>query len=219
MKHWLRDNGLTLALFAIFLLSLIGHGWSGWLAENEERLREGASAIDIMAYLAGGAFLSSLFENWESEFLQMAAFVILTAYLYQRGSPESRDPDDPPGDREQPYEPAPNSPWPTRAKGLALQLYEHSLGLALIALFLVSFGLHAVNSARHAADEALIRHTPPPSLWEHVASAEFWFESFQNWQSEFLSTAVLIVLTIYLRERGSSQSKPVHAPHSQTGEA
>src|SRR5262249_41770542 len=99
-----------------------------------------------------------------------------------------------------------------------LKLYEHSLGLTLTTLFLVSFVLHANNSARHAAEEALMRGQAPPTLWRHVTDAEFWFESFQNWQSEFFSMAVLIVLAICLRERGSSQSKPVHAPHAQTGE-
>lgn len=96
-------------------------------------------------------------------------------------------------------------------------LYSHSLGGALLMLFLVSFALHWFNSTRHAAEEALRRHEPAPSYWEYLASAQLWFESFQNWQSEFLSTAVLIVLAIFLRERGSPESKPVSAPHGQTG--
>lgn len=216
---WLRDNGLTLALLALFAISVIGQAWSGWLSERQDLIRHGLSAPSLTAYLAGGAFLSALFENWESEFLQMWAFVMLTAYLVQRGSPESKDPDKPaPQDRD-PARGAddPQAPWPVRAGALTRALYSHSLGLALLFLFAMSFVLHWLNSARHAAEEALAHHEPPPGLWQWLGDAEFWFESFQNWQSEFLSTAVLIVLGIFLRERRSPESKPVSAPHGETG--
>jgi hypothetical protein len=216
---WLRDNGLSLTLFALFAISIVGHGWAGWIANNEELIREGITPLTLGAYLQGGEFVSTVFENWESEFLQMAAYVVLTAYLFQRGSPESKDPDEKaPQDRD-PKADANKSdaPWPVRVGGLARTVYAHSLGLALGLLFLASFVLHWINSTRHAADEAMRMGDAPPTRLEHLRSAELWFESFQNWQSEFLSTAVLIVLAIYLRERGSPESKPVGAPHSQTG--
>ena len=216
---WLRDNGLSIALFALFALSLIGHGWAGWLAHNEELLRDGLAPQTLGAFLGGGEFSSTLFENWESEFLQMWAFVMLTAYLFQRGSPESKDPDEPaPQDRDPKSDKnKSDAPWPVRAGGMARTIYAHSLGWALLVLFIASFTLHWFNSTRHAAEEAVREGEPPPTLLEHLASAQLWFESFQNWQSEFLSTAVLIVLAIYLREKGSPESKPVGAPHSQTG--
>lgn len=215
MRRWLRDNGLTIALTALFAASLAGQALTGWRAAVAS-----APALTLGGYLAGGAFLSALFENWESEFLQMWAYVMLTAYLYQRGSEESKDPDQPsPQDRDPALDAAnPDAPWPVRAGGLARTLYSHSLGLALLALFAASFVLHWVNSARHAAEQALAASAPPPGLAARLADPEFWFESFQNWQSEFLSTAVLIVLAIYLRELHSPESKTVGAPHSKTGE-
>jgi hypothetical protein len=217
--RWLRDNGLSITLFALFAVSVIGHGWAGWIANNEDLARDGAAPLGLMAYLGGGEFTSTLFENWESEFLQMAAYVVLTAYLFQRGSPESKDPDKPaPQDRNPKLDQAKqDAPWPVRAGGFARTAYAHSLGLALTILFIASFVLHWINSTRAAGDEAIRNGEAPPSSTQHLGSAELWFESFQNWQSEFLSTAVLIVLAIFLRERGSPESKPVGAPHSQTG--
>jgi hypothetical protein len=216
---WLRDNGLSIVLFALFALAVVGHGWTGWIANNEDLARDGAAPLALLAYLSGAEFNSTLFENWESEFLQMGTYVILTAYLFQRGSPESKDPDkkapqdrDPKADAHNP-----GAPWPVRAGALARTVYAHSLGLALTLLFLASFVLHWINSTSAAAAEAVRNGEAPPTLIEHLMSAGLWFESFQNWQSEFLSTAVLIVLAIFLRERGSPESKPVGAPHAQTG--
>lgn len=219
MKYWLRDNGLTIALLGLFSASLVGQAISGWASQNQYLLDHGRAPLLLFPYLASGAFLSALFENWESEFLQMWVFVMLTAYLFQRGSPESKDPDksarqdrDPKRDSD-----APEAPLPVRVGGWVRTIYSHSLGLTLLALFLASFFLHWLNSARRAAGEALAHGHPAPSPMEFVQGPEFWFESFQNWQSEFLSTAVLIVLAIFLRERGSPESKPVGAPHDQTG--
>lgn len=219
MKTWLRDNGLTVALGLLFLGSLVGQMISGFSHENEERLQHGLVLVSFAEFLKGGTFLSTLFENWESEFLQMWTYVTLTAYLFQRGSPESKDPDAPaPQDRDPKLdEKNPDAPGPVRAGGIARVLYAHSLGLALMALFLASFVLHWVNSFRQASEEALEHDQPPPEILPYLGDAQFWFESFQNWQSEFLSTAVLVVLAIFLRERGSPESKPVGAPHSKTG--
>jgi hypothetical protein len=216
---WVRDNGLTLALAALFLVSVIGQAWSGWLTDIEEQMRHGEAAPALVEYLTSGQFLSALFENWESEFLQMWAFVMLTAYLIQKGSPESRKPDEQnPQDRDPVLDQnKTDAPWPVRVGGLVRVVYSHSLGFALLALFIVSFVLHWINSTRHAVDEARAHGEAGPTLMQQLSGAQFWFESFQNWQSEFLSTAVLIVLAIFLRERHSPESKPVGAPHAQTG--
>jgi uncharacterized protein DUF6766 len=219
MTKFLRDNSLTLALLALFAVSLTGQVISGWRLENEELAQHGEASVQLLAYLGGGAFLSSLFENWESEFLQMGTYVVLTAYLVQRGSKESKDPDK---DNAEDADPArsrrkADAPWPVRRGGLALQIYSHSLGAALGLLFVGSFVLHWVNSWRKSVEEAGQHGQAGDSLFQYLGSAEFWFESFQNWQSEFLSTAVLIMLAIVLRERGSPESKPVAAPHGQTG--
>ena len=207
-RNWLRDNSLTIVLAAVFLASFAGQLITGFNAENQERLMDGAMPLALPAYLGSGAFLSSVFENWESEFLQMWAYVMLTAYLFQRGSPESRDPD---GEETRPGE------KPGAQKTFAQKLYAHSLGLSLLALFLLSFTLHWINSARHAAEKAAEKGLPDPGLIHHLGDAQLWFESFQNWQSEFLSTAVLVVLGVFLRERLSPESKAVGDPNSKTG--
>ena len=215
-----KDNGLTIVLLALFGVSVIGQAATGLASENAELAMHGDATLTLPAYLASGAFLSSLFENWESEFLQMWAFVMLTAYLFQRGSPESKDPgSSAPQDRDPALDARkPDAPLPVRLGGVARAIYSHSLGLALFLLFAASFVLHLVNSARLAADEAQLHgQGGGGGLLSHMGEAQFWFESFQNWQSEFLSTAVLIVLAIFLRERGSPESKPVGAPHAATG--
>lgn len=215
----LRDNGLSLALLVLFLASLGGHAFMGWRAEIEDRAEHGLAAIGFLDYLGGGQFLSTLFENWESEFLQMWAYVMLTAYLFQRGSPESKDPDRPaPQDKDPARDRLmPDAPWPVRAGPILRSLYSHSLGLVLLSLFVISFVLHWINSAREAAGQAVIHGQAPVGLLAHLGDVTFWFESFQNWQSEFLATGLIVVLGIFLRERGSPESKAVADPHGKTG--
>ena len=207
----LRDNGLTLALTAAFLFSLVGMILAGWADENAELVQHSRPQIGFSAYIVSGSFLSALFENWESEFLQMAAYVILTAYLLQRGSAESNDPDDPGRERDE----LPKH-WRRRAPLLGW-LYAHSLGIALTLLFILCFVAHWLSSLAAANQEAATHGEPHLGALQYLADPRFWFESFQNWQSEFLSTAVLVVLSIVLRFRGSPESKPVAAPHSETG--
>ncbi|GLK74490.1 hypothetical protein KHC23_04375 [Ancylobacter dichloromethanicus] len=210
MQNFLRNNGLTLALCLTFLVSVAGMVLTGQAAFNKELIDHGQPDIGLAAYVSTGEFLSALFENWESEFLQMAAYVVLTAMLFQRGSSESRDPDEP-------YRPDDELPWRARHK-LAAWLYAHSLGLALALLFVASFLLHWWFSMTAANAEAL-RHGSEVQTWgSYLLDPQLWFESFQNWQSEFLSTAVLVVLSIFLRHQGSPESKPVAAANAQTGD-
>ncbi|TJV75359.1 MAG: hypothetical protein E5X45_30400, partial [Mesorhizobium sp.] len=151
------------------------------------------------------------FENWESEFLQMSAYVMLTAMLFQRGSAESRDPDDP-------NRPEDELPTATRRRNPILSwLYSYSLGLALALLFIISFALHWWASVAAANEEALRHGGEVQSLGDYLLDAQLWFESFQNWQSEFMSTAVLVLLSIFLRHKGSPESKPAGASNSETG--
>lgn len=213
MRQFFRNNGLTLVLLLATVLSIWGMVMTGWQVDMQERLRHGQLALSLLSYVGSGPFLSALFENWESEFLQMSAYVVLTAYLFQKGSAESKDPDEAGGKREEQARPMPL----LRTETFGPWLYAHSLGLALGILFLVSFVLHLAGSAGAEADESLLHGEAGNRVLDHLASAGFWFESFQNWQSEFLSTAVVVVLSIYLRYRGSPESKPVDARDSQTG--
>lgn len=211
MRRFFRDNGLTIALVGMFLFSAVGMIWSGHSAYNKELREHGSAAIGLLAYLTSGDFLSALFENWESEFLQMSAYVMLTAMLFQRGSAESRDPDDPdrPGDEV--------STTTQCSSAILAWLYSYSLGIALALLFIVSFVLHWWASLKAANEEALLHGGAVQSVVYYLFDAALWFESFQNWQSEFMSTAVLVVLSIFLRHKGSPESKPAGAANAETG--
>ncbi|WP_260929180.1 DUF6766 family protein [Novosphingobium sp. 9] len=216
---WLKNNGLTIALLSLFAICIVGQWISGWHVALEDARRHAEPSLSLFAYAASPQFLSSVFENWESEFLQMAAYVVLTAFLIQQGSAESKDPDDPKRDEHlyhQAYRPGAPS---VLHKGPALRvLYARSLGFVLALLFAASFAMHWFQSAHAAAEDALEHGETPLSVLAYLADGKLWFESFQNWQSEFLSTAVLVVLSIFLRQRESPESKAVAAPNSQTGE-
>jgi hypothetical protein len=204
---------------AMFLLSLAGQLIAGHAEYNGEQAEHGLALVGLTGYLQTGHLWEALFENWESEFLQMAVFVLLTTILVQKGSPESRRPDvtelvdaDP---RDFADDPA--APWPVRRGGWILWLYERSLGLAFVLLFLISWVGHALGGfAQYVADQAA-HHEPPPAFSDYLQSARFWFESFQNWQSEFLAIGAMVWFAVYLRQRWSPESKPVHAPHAETG--
>jgi hypothetical protein len=214
----LRNNGLSIAFFVLFLLSLVGQFFSGFKEYNKERQQEGAAEVTYNTYFHSGHFIQSTFENWESEFLQMALFVVLTIWLKQKGSSESKKFDEP---EEVDREPDPNregAPWSVRRGGLILKLYKHSLTIALVLLFLLSMGLHFYGSLRDENEQLGMKGLPPETALEYLGDSRFWFESFQNFQSEFLSIFAIIVLSIYLRQQGSSQSKPVDAAHEETGE-
>ena len=216
---WFRDRSLTLVMLGLFAVFWVGQILTGWTEFNQEQIDHGAVALPLLSYLFRGHPWEALFENWESEFLQMAAFVTFTAFLYQKGSPESRTPgavelvDADPRD----FADRPDVPWPVKRGGWVLLVYERSLGLALFSLFLLAWIGHALGGfAEYRDDQALHGHHVD-SIVDYVTSSRFWFESFQNWQSEFLSVGVVIWLAVYLRQRGSPESKPVHAPHEETG--
>ena len=219
MRRFLRDNGLSVTLFVLFVVSLAGQALTGWRAYAGELRLHDMPPPGFLAYLSSGHFISGVFENWESEFLQMGVYVVLTVFLVQKGSSESKKPDEDNPEEEAPerHRDNPDAPWPVHRGGLLLKLYSHSLSLALAGLFIVSFWLHLAGSTRRINEEALRHHQPSQTMAETLVDPEFWYESFQNWQSEFLSVGVLIVLGIFLRERGSPESKPVAAPHAMTG--
>jgi hypothetical protein len=220
MRKILRENGLSIVLFLLLVLFLAGQAVSGMFTYNEEQQQHGQPTVDFIGYLATPHFLEATMENWESEFLQMFAFVVLTAFLFQKGSAESKKLDeDEPVDRDpRKSRNKKNAPWPVRKGGLILTLYEYSLSLAFLLLFLAAFTLHAIGGAReynqsqqeHGSGEEV-------STVEYMGTSRFWFESFQNWQSEFMAVGAMVVLSIFLRQRGSVESKPVDSPHNETG--
>lgn len=209
MSRFLRDNGLTIALLVMFIFSVIGMIVAGQITYNQELREHGASQVGLLAYISSGDFLSALFENWESEFLQMSVYVVLTAILFQRGSAESRDPDDPMR--------AGDVMTSSRLHPVLAWIYQHSLGLALALLFVASFILHVAFSVEAANKRAALHDGTQTDLFSYLGDPQLWFESFQNWQSEFLSTGVLVVFSIFLRHKGSPESKAVGAGHDETG--
>ena len=218
MSRFLKNNGLTVVLMLLFLFSLVGQWLTGWRFENAELAKHGGAALTLAEYTTNAQFISTIFENWESEFLQMSAYVLLTCWLFQKGSAESADPDEPLRDANLAAQARRKGASAILRKGpVARWLYANSLGIVLLLLFLGSFLMHWKYSAAQAAEEAISHGQAPLSMGEYLFDAQLWFESFQNWQSEFLSTAVLIVLTIFLRQRESPESKAVAAPHDQTG--
>jgi hypothetical protein len=219
MPNTIRDNGLTLVLVLLFFVSLAGQSLAGVAKYNEDQHEHGRPKATYAEYITSSAFVESVFENWESEFLQMALYVWLTSVLYQRGSAESKDPDEREKVDEEPekHQSDPEAPGPVRLGGVVLKLYENSLSLALLFLFVISFVLHLKGSVGESCRENVLHGGTCSTIIEHLGSSSFWFESFQNWQSEFLSIAVVVVLSIFLRQKGSPESKPVYAPHAKTG--
>ena len=219
MKRLWRDNGLSIVLFGLFISFWIGQALTGWRNEVDERQSHDISPPTLMEYLGSGSFVEATTENWESEFLQMFGYVLFTVFLYQRGSAESKSPNKTEKvDRDPRFSSNKDAPGPVRAGGWRLRLYENSLSLAFLTLFIISFVLHAVSGAVAYNEEQRLHSAPTVTVWEFLTHSRFWFESFQNWQSEFLAIWSMVVLSIFLRQRGSPESKPVDSPHHQTGE-
>jgi hypothetical protein len=216
---WLRDHGLALVLTGMFLLFLTGQILSGHHVYNEDQVEHGDAEVTLPTYLTTSHFGEAVLENWESEFLQMGAYVLLTVWLFQRGSSESKplDDDDPVNEPPEEHAADRDAPWPVRRGGAVLWVYRNSLSIAFLTLFLLSWVAHAATGARAYSAEQAAHGSPPVTVWEYVQRAQFWFESMQNWQSEFLAVASIVVLSIYLRQQGSPESKPVNAPHGHTG--
>lgn len=215
---FIYKNSLTIVFSIIFLLTIAGQAFTGWKEYNQEREQDKYPAVQLTTYLTSGHFIQATFENWESEFLQMYLFVVLTVFLRQKGSSESKKLS---GDEDVDREPSArrrNAPWPVKKGGIILGLYRYSLSYVLLILFLISFTLHFRGSWMDNNEEMMRKGLPTDTLLQYFGEPRFWFESFQNYQSEFLSIVAIVVLSIYLRHQGSPQSKPVDAPNMETGE-
>jgi hypothetical protein len=217
MKKFFRNNSLSIVFFLFFVIALVLQAVTGLKEHNEEMMNDGGQVLNMGQYLFSGHFLQSTFENWESEFLQMAMFLVFSMFLYQKGSSESKDPDK---EEEVDREPNPrrkDAPWPVKKGGLILGIYKHSLCYAFTFLFICSFLLHWYGSLKDYNEEQLLVGKPTETAMQYLGNSRLWFESFQNWQSEFLSVFSLVLLSVFLREKGSPQSKPVDASYAETG--
>jgi hypothetical protein len=215
-KSFFQKNGLSVVIGILFLIFLCGQSYTGWKEFNKEMDEKKGVALDFGDYLASAHFVEATFENWESEFLQMGMYVLLTIFLKQQGSSESKDLDK---EEEVDREPVAHerAPWPVKKGGWWLVIYRNSLFLAFMLLFLISFSLHSIASFREFNKEQVLENQSPVSFGEFMSGSRLWFESFQNWQSEFIAVFSIVVLSIFLRQYGSPESKPVDSPDDQTG--
>jgi hypothetical protein len=219
--RWLRDNSLSVVFLALFFLALVGQSLAGQRLFNEEQAQHGGEAISYLRYLVSSDFGSAVLENWQSEYLQFTLFILATVWLIQRGSNESKRPEDAGGesDRQQLVgeHAQRNSPAWARTEGWRRRLYENSLLLVMASIFVAAWFGQSVtswteyNNGQRDHDQATV------SWLGYLQRADFWEKTLENWQSEFLAVGTLAVFSIYLRQRGSPESKPVGAPHDQTG--
>jgi hypothetical protein len=221
MKRFLRDNSLGLVFGTLFLIVLVGQAIAGHATFNQDQLTEGLEPISFGRYITSASFGADVAENWQSEYLQFFLFIFLTVWLVQRGSPESKPVDERglESDEEQKigeYADEHSPAW-ARVRGFRLALYSNSLGLVMGLIFAGSWLAQSVAGAA-AYNERQLADLQDPIGWaEYIRAPDFWNRTLQNWQSELLAVASMAILAIYLRQRGSPQSKPVGASHTATG--
>jgi hypothetical protein len=221
MRLWIRNNSLSLAFGVLFAAAVLGQSLAGHRSHNEEQLAHGEPTISYQRYLVSSDFGQALMENWQSEYLQFTLFILATVWLVQRGSNESKRPEDAGqesdarqfiGEHAQR-----NSPLWAKVGGWRTRLYANSLLLVMLLIFFASWFGQSVTGWTEYNDDQRTHGQSTVSWLGYVARPEFWEQTFQNWQSEFLAVGSMAVFTIYLRQRGSPESKPVGAPHNQTG--
>mgnify|MGYP000518811987 CR=1 FL=1 len=216
----LRDNSLSIVFGLLLLVTLAAQAVSGAALYNEQARTAGLQEISFARYLSSSQFAVDVAENWQSEYLQFTLYILLTVWLIQRGSSESKKPGESgrESDEKQHVGPfaLPDSPRWARAGGWRTAVYSHSLVSVMAVIFLLSWAAQAV-AGRVANNQDRMRNLlPPEGLASYIGSADFWSRTLQNWQSELLAIASMAVFAIYLRERGSPESKLVGAPHVET---
>jgi hypothetical protein len=221
VKRFVRDNGLALFFGLLFLAALVGQAIAGHASFNSDQLAHGNEAISFWRYLSSSDFAVDVLENWQSEYLQFTLFILATVWLVQRGSPESKelhkagtesDEDQRIGEHARADAPR----W-ARAGGLRTRIYSNSLLLVMATIWVLSW-LGQSIAGRVVYNEEQLDHGEQTLSWfQYLGSSDFWDRTLQNWQSELLAVGSMVVLAIYLRQRGSPESKPVGAPHASTG--
>ncbi|WP_404199723.1 DUF6766 family protein [Streptomyces tauricus] len=218
---FVRDNGISLGFGVAFLLALTGQAIAGWAEFNNQLATDGLAEVGILDYLTTSDFAVDVTENWQSEYLQFFLYIFATVWLLQRGSPESKEMHKagPESDRDQKVgrHADPGSPRWAGIGGVRQVVFSRSLGLVMAALFVFSWLAQSIAGVA-AYNEQQLRELQAPLTWaQYITSADFWSRSLQNWQSELLAVASMAILSVYLRQRGSPESKPVGALHTSTG--
>ena len=217
----LRNHSLSLAFGALLLAALVGQALTGQAEFNELAADSAMPTLTLWEYVTSSRFTVDVAENWQSEYLQFLLFILLTVWLVQKGSPESKKPEQAGRESDQDQKVAEyagaSSPAWARVRDWRLSVFSHSLGLVMAAIFVASWTAQYVAGRSALNAEQLMEQKRPLTWGEYLADPEFWNRTFQNWQSEFLAVATMVVFSIYLRERGSPESKPVGEPHESTG--
>ena len=221
MRRFLKENGLSIVFLALFLAALVGQAIAGHADFNEEQLRHGDPEISLARYVVSSAFGLAVMENWQSEYLQFTLFTLATVWLLQRGSPESKELDNAGLESDEAQRVGPyaqqNSPRWAKAEGIRRFLYENSLLLVMGTIWIGTWFAQSVTGVAQYNGERLDHQMDGISWWQYLTTADFWEKTLQNWQSEFLAVGSMAILAVYLRQRGSAESKPVGAPHAATG--
>jgi hypothetical protein len=221
MRRFARENSLALVFLAFFLFALAGQAFAGWHEFNDQATAHQEPMISLGRYLTSSSYGNAVLENWQSEYLQFTLYILLTVWFVQRGSPESKDPGTEGGgsdaDQLLGAHAHVRSPRWARAGGLRTALYSNSLVAVMVTIWLLSwFGQSVTGWSDYNADQ-ITHHEPTVNWLGYLGTADFWQATLQNWQSEFLAVGSMAVLSIYLRQRGSPESKPVGAAHDATG--
>jgi hypothetical protein len=221
MRRFLRENSLGLAFGLMFLIVLIGQAIAGHADYNQQQVTEGLEPISLGRYLTSASFGVDVLENWQSEYLQFTLYIFATVWLLQKGSPESKELDKPGRESEKDQKIGAfadgSSPRWARVRGVRLWLLSNSLGLVMGLIFLLSWLGQSIAGTAAYNEQQLADRQDPVSWAQYLAQPDFWNRTLQNWQSELLAVASMAILAIYLRQRGSSQSKPVGSAHTATG--
>jgi hypothetical protein len=219
--RFLRSHSLAVVLAVLFLSMVGGQSYAGWKTYDQDQQSNHQPTISYGRYLVSSDYYDNVMSNWQSEFLQIALYVMFAVWFRQRGSAESQDPEHPirQSDKEEMLGEylKPNSPKWARLGGWRLRIYQNSLLISMGVLFFLSWFAMAVTQHNTYNQNQQAHHQAAISLMGFLGSSSFWNETLQNWQSEFLAVGVFAVATIYLRQRGSTESKPVGAPHDETG--
>ncbi len=220
MRRFLRENSLSLFFLVIFLVTLIAQAFVGHADFNHEQVAHQDATISLGRYVTSSAFAVDLMENWQSEYLQFTLFILATVWLVQRGSTESKDLGEEGGETDEEQKLGdhvqPDSPHWAKAGGLRTLVYSNSLVLVMTAIWLASWFAQLVTGRIDYNEEQFDHQQAPLTLLQYAGSSDFWIRTVQNWQSEFLAVASMVLFSIWLRQRGSAQSKPVGDPNAST---
>jgi hypothetical protein len=221
MPRWLKNNGLSIGFGLIFLASLVGQAISGHTSVNHDAHLHHGDPISFWHYVTSAVFWTDVMENWQSEYLQFTLYIFATVFLLQKGSNESKqfgkeglesDKDQLLGEHAKP-----DSPGWAKAGGLRTRIYSNSLLAVMTSIWLLSWFAQSITGRINFNANQLDHQAAPVSWATYITTSDFWNRTLQNWQSEFLAVGSMAILTVYLRQRGSPESKPVGAPHSATG--